>query len=152
MFRSAVEDQLRAGEIDLGIVTGDGDELWHKDELIVVASPKVDPKSVGFVTFPEGSATRALMRKHFGDIDVVMELSGIAAVKSNVRAGVGIALLSRSAVEADLKSGKLVRVRWPKTPIRRGLFLIHSGLGRLAPAATTIREMLLEDAPRRTKR
>ncbi len=148
-YRQRLEDKLHAGLIDLAIVTGTGNELWYRDELIVVASPKLEERGAGFVTFPHGSATRELLHKHLGDVDVVMELSGIAAVKSNVRAGIGKALLSRSAVDADLKAGRLVEVRSRKTPIRRKLSLVHRGVDRLTPAAAAARQMLLEAKKRR---
>lgn len=148
-YRARMEDNLRAGVIDLAIVTGDGDELWRRDELIVVASPKIDARRAGFVTFPHGSATRELLVKHFADVDVVMELSGIAAVKSNVRAGIGKALLSRAAVDLDLNAGRLVEVPSRNTPIRRKLSIIHRGAERLPPAAAALRTMLLARAKRR---
>ncbi len=142
-FRSRVEDMLQSGELDLGIVTGAGDELWRRDELILVASPKIDARRAGFLTFLDGSSTRELLLKHFGDVDIVMELSGIAAVKSNARAGIGKALLSRSAVVTDLASGRLVEIGSRKTPIRRKLSLVHRGVHRLPPAAAALRKLLL---------
>lgn len=141
-----IRAQLNSGELDLGIVTGPGDDAWMTDELIVVASPKIDVKEAGFLTFPEGSATRHLLRKHFGAVNVVMELAGIAAVKGNVRAGMGKALMSRSAVAADISAGRLIEVRSRQTPIRRQLSLVHRGSTRLPPAAAALREAIL--APR----
>lgn len=138
-IRAAVE----AGDLDLGIVSHRGSDFWRNDELILVCSPKTDPKKAGFLTFPEGSTTRELLHKHIGEVDIVMELAGIAAVKGNVRAGIGQALLSRSAVAADLQNGKLVEVPSKKTPIRRKLFLVHRGTSRLPPAAAAMREAIL---------
>ncbi len=138
-----IRAHVASGELDLGIVTGKGDDPWLRDELIVVASPKIDPRKAGFLTFPEGSATRELLHSHFGEVDVVMDLAGIAAVKGNVRAGMGKALLSRSAVEQDLRSGKLVEVASRKTPVRRLLSLVHRGADRLPPAAAELRKAIL---------
>jgi len=148
-YRERLEDEVQAGRIDLAIVTGGGDELWRRDELIIVGAPKLDARRAGFVTFGEGSATRALLRKHFGEVDIVMELSGIAAVKSNVRAGIGKALLSRAAVEADVKTGRLVVIGTRNTPIRRKLSLVHRGVDRLTPSAAALRKMLLAGKKRR---
>jgi len=72
-----------------------------------------------------------------------MELGSIAAVKGNVRAGIGMALVSRAAVESDLAGGRLVEVPDPRTPIARTLSLIHRGRERLPPAAAALREQLL---------
>ncbi|MCP4444423.1 MAG: LysR family transcriptional regulator [Myxococcales bacterium] len=138
-----IRAHVASGELDLGIVTGKGDDVWMQDELIVVASPKIDARRAGFLTFPEGSSTRELLQKHYGDVEIVMELAGIAAVKGNVRAGMGKALLSRSAVEADLRAGRLVEVRSRKSPIRRTLSLVHRGQARLPPAAAALRVAIL---------
>ena len=119
------------------------DSFWRHDELIVVASPKIEAQSAGFLTFPEGSTTRQLLHRHFGEVEIVMELAGIAAVKGNVRAGMGKALMSRAAVASDLSAGRLVEVRSRKTPIRRKLSLVHRGVGRLPPAARALREAIL---------
>ncbi len=138
-----IRASVASGDLDLGIVTGRGDDLWLQDELIVVASPKIDARRAGFLTFPEGSSTRELLHKHFGDVEIVMELAGIAAVKGNVRAGMGKALLSRSAVDSDIKAGRLVEVKSRRSPVRRTLSLVHRGKARLPPAASALREAIL---------
>jgi DNA-binding transcriptional LysR family regulator len=138
-----IRAEIEAGQLDLGIVSGSGNDFWIDDELIVVASPKIDARKAGFLTFPEGSNTRELLKKHFGEVEIVMELAGIAAVKGNVRAGMGKALMSRAAVRSDLRSGKVVEVRSRRTPIRRKLCLVHRGVGRLPPAAAALREAIL---------
>lgn len=118
-------------------------ELWMKDRLILVRAPSLDPKGAAYLTFRPGATTRALFEQHFPDADVSMELGSIAAVKGNVRAGMGIALVSQSAVRDDLKRKRLVRVRDPRTPIVRELRLAHRGLDRLSPAARALRDQLL---------
>jgi DNA-binding transcriptional LysR family regulator len=138
-----IRQEIAKGTLDLGIVSGEGDEVWCEDELIVVASPKIDARKAGFLTFPEGSYTREALQRHFRDVEIVMELAGIAAVQGNVRAGMGKALLSRSAVANDLRSGRVVEVRTRKTPIRRTLSLVHRGVERLPPAAAALREAIL---------
>jgi DNA-binding transcriptional LysR family regulator len=147
----AVWDALQRGELDLGLVSDTTVPLRHTwfeaepcidDELIVVrgAAP-VD--SLAFVSFPQGSSLRGLLDQHFPEADVVMELASIAAVKGNVRAGIGRCLISRAAVIRDLEEGTLVRVEDPRTPISRTLTLIHRGAHRLPPAAVRLRELLL---------
>ncbi len=134
---------VESGELDLGIVSGKGNDAWFQDELIIVASPKIDAKKADFLTFPQGSSTRELLHKHLGEVEIVMELASIAAVKGNVRAGMGKALLSRAAVSADLRTGRLVEIRSRNTPIRRTLSLVHRGVSRLPPAAAALREAIL---------
>jgi DNA-binding transcriptional LysR family regulator len=82
-----------------------------------------------------------------------MELSSIATVKGHVRAGLGVALLSRTAVENDLAAGRLALVDDRRLPVTRTLRLVHRGADRLSPAAAALRAMIREDgtaARRRT--
>lgn len=142
----AVKGALEGGELDLGLIADPSGELWRRDELVLVRKKgvggRVDPRREPFVTFPPGSTTRAMLDAHFPDADIVMELSGVEAVKANVRAGIGVALISRAAVEAELRSGRLVRVRAPGLPLVRSIHLVHRGEERMSPAVSTFRTLL----------
>jgi DNA-binding transcriptional LysR family regulator len=148
---SEVKEALERGELDLGVVTEPTGEHWMDDELILVAAPDLDPRGAPFVTFARGSTTRELLERHFPDADVVMELGSIAAVKGNVRAGIGVALVSRAAARTDIALGRLVEVPHPATPILRAMHLVHRGKDRLPPAAAALRLCLLERRERATK-
>ena len=143
--REGLVDAVLGGEIDLAVAPGDAGEFWRDDALLLVAAPGAKAKGAPFVTFPRGASTRELLNRYIPEAEVVMELSSIAAVKGHVRAGVGVALLSRFAVEADLAQGRLVEVAHPKTPIGRVLSLVHRGVERLPPAAAALRLLLLRD-------
>lgn len=155
-------DALHAGEIDIAIISAAGGEPWFTDELIVVAAPGFElgegPRAVDeapFVAFRRGSTSRALLDAAFPAADVVMELGSIATVKANVRAGVGLALVSRHAVVRDLAEGSLLRVASESTPIARPLGLVHLGVERLPPAAAALRALMLSPRgrpPRRPRR
>jgi DNA-binding transcriptional LysR family regulator len=146
----AVWEALEGGTLDLGIVSAASvpdrrgwwtAEAWRTDELIVVEGP--DGADVdGWVSFPTGSSLRALVHMRFPEARVVMELQSIAAVKGNVRAGVGRALVSRAAMERDLAQGLLVPVPGLK-PVVRTLVLLHRGIDSLPRAAAKLRETLL---------
>ena len=139
-------DALERGELDLGVTTAKHGERWLDDPLVVVAAPGVDPKGAPFVTFARGSTTRDALDRHFPGVEIVMELGSIAAVKGNVRAGIGVALVSRAAVASDVALGRLVEVKHAKTPIVRTLSLVHRGKESLPPAAAALREALLTRA------
>jgi DNA-binding transcriptional LysR family regulator len=143
LSQSAARAAAETGEVDFAVVTGPGGEPWRQDELILVGAPRTRFRGSPFVTFGHGTATRAMLDRHFPEATVVMELGSIAAVKSHVRARIGIALISRAAVRTDLEGGRLVRLRHPATPIPRELVLLHRGVEQLAPAAAALRALLL---------
>ncbi len=172
LLREAPQDELLAalenGELDLAILprvkglpvprdwlrTARGSlvrEKWLDDELVLVAAPKTDPSSAPLVTFPRGTNTRALVDRSFPAVPIAMELSSIAAVKGHVRAGVGIALVSRRAVERDVASGQLVVLRDARTPLSRSLYLVHRGRERLPPAAAELFRLLHDHSKRRPR-
>lgn len=142
-FPDGLREMLRSGGLDLAVVTGEGGEPWRTDELILVAAPGVEFDGAPFVTLLEGSSTRRWLHRTFPNAVVSMELGGISAVKGNVRAGIGVALISRAAVQYDLEQGRLVRIPHPATPIKRRVALLHRGLDRLSPAAAGLRRALL---------
>ncbi len=159
-------DALEAGALDLVILAqvvrrGGGDllraarsglvrEKWLDDELVLVGAPGIDSKSAPLVTFAPGATTRTLVDVHFAGAPIAMELGSIAAVKGNTRAGVGIALVSRRAVERDVAGGQLVILAHERTPIIRPMFIVHRGRDRLPPAAAELHRMLREQGRART--
>ncbi|MDF2692112.1 MAG: Transcriptional regulator, LysR family, partial [Labilithrix sp.] len=97
-------------------------EKWIDDELVLVASPDLpNAADALMVTLARGATTRTLTDRYFPDRAIAMELGSIAAVKANTRAGVGVALVSRRAVERDVASKQLEVVPSERTPIQRPL-------------------------------
>ncbi len=157
-------DALEAGDLDLVILArvlrrAGGDllpaaraglarEKWVDDEIVLVGAPGVDAKTAPLVTFAKGATTRTLVDHYFPGVPIAMELGSIAAVKGNTRAGVGVSLLSRRAVERDVAAGQLVILDSPSTPIVRSLYLVHRGRDRLPPAASELHRLLREHAKR----
>lgn len=146
--RRAAADVER-GELDLAVVSDPGGELWMRDEFVLVGSRKVHTPDAPMITFSTDTTTRQNLDRHFPDANIVMELGSIAAVKRHVRAGIGIALLSRAAVQADLDAKRLVVVKSDRTPIPRELRLVHRGRELLSPAAAALRALLLERQKKR---
>ncbi len=124
---------VERGDLDLAVVSDPAGELWMRDEFVLVGSRKVHSLDAPFVTFSPETTTRQNLDKYFPDANIVMELGSIAAVKRHVRAGIGIALLSRAAVQQDIDARRLVVVRHDKTPIPRELRLVHRGEELLSP-------------------
>jgi DNA-binding transcriptional LysR family regulator len=147
-----LEQAVDDGRLDLAIITVDRhrrptgplDRLGRHadDELIVVAAPDTDARTAPWITFAPGSPTRALLLERLPTASVVMELGSIAAVKANVRAGIGLALVSRLAVASDLARGSLVEVPFRWAPVRRRLGVRHRGERHLTPAAAALLALL----------
>lgn len=137
---------VEKGDLDLAIVADGPGERWRSDELILVGRAGDVVENAAFVTLGRGTTTRGHLDRLFPNANVVMELNSIGAVKGNVREGVGIALLSRTAVEGDLAAGYLVELLDPRVPIRREFTLAHRGVGSLPPATAAFRRLLLESA------
>ncbi|MCK6505616.1 LysR substrate-binding domain-containing protein [Myxococcota bacterium] len=155
MLTPDIAAAVEQGELDLGIATSPTPgEPWRRDPMALVASPALAaslplPLAPGApaLTFSPGSSLRALLDRHLPELAVVVELSSIAAIKGHARAGMGVALLSRVAVETDLALGRLVEVADPRVPPPRQLVLVHPGEERLSPAARALRTALLGQPP-----
>jgi DNA-binding transcriptional LysR family regulator len=155
-------DALEAGDLDLVILArvarrGSPDllraargglvrEKWLDDELVLVGAPGIDARTAPLVTFARGATTRTLVDQHFAGVPIAMELGSIAAIKGNTRAGVGVALVSRRAIERDVSGGQLVVLPHERTPMNRPLYLVHQGRDRLPPAAAELHRMLRAQA------
>lgn len=152
---------LERGELDLAVVTppseglgrsGPTHEPWFLDELILVGAPGRRARPESFVTLRPGATSRHLLERFFPEAEIAMELGSLSAVKGSVRAGIGVALISRHAVANDLRERRLTRLRDPRTPIERPLVLAHRGVESLPPAVAALRGMLLSDEGRRPPR
>ena len=88
-------------------------------------------------------AMRDLLERHFPEARIAMELGSIAAVKGNVAAGVGVALVPVSAVRHTITDGRLAERTDDRTPLHRRLVLVHRSVDRLTSAASALRLLLL---------
>jgi len=147
-----VVEAVRAGELDLGIATrlpGDSErwglpeEFWRDDPMVLVQAPGESRAHPPFLTFVEGSPLRTLLHRHFPEVRILMELGSITAIKGNVAAGLGVALVPRSAVQRTVEEGRLELREDPRTPLNRSLVLLHRGEERLSVAASALRGRLV---------
>lgn len=110
--------------------------------LVVVGSPDAArdfevPRATWLMREP-GSGTRATCEALLAALDAdppALTLGSNGAVVAGAAAGLGVTLVSRDAVRADLAAGRLVTLAVPHTPMRRPW---HAVTYRHVPAATRL--------------
>ncbi|WP_229797495.1 LysR family transcriptional regulator [Jeongeupia chitinilytica] len=161
---------------DLGLIEGIAHdarvnaEPWLADELVVVAPPAhpwagatVTPAMLAdaqWVLREQGSGTREVLESALaplvGSPKVALELGTSEAVKGAVRAGLGLACLSRRTVATELVRGELVALATPDLDLTRCFYLIRArdkvltqGAGRFLTLcrAQLTRERQAADSP-----
>jgi DNA-binding transcriptional LysR family regulator len=164
-------DQVLRGDLDIGLIRA----IHHpeleaitvlEDELVLVAGPdhplarrkRIVPSQVAdarLILFDRTSSfydlTRTLFRAAGSPPRGVLELDNIDAAKRMVLAGLGVALLPRSAIDDELMTGRLRAVEIVGTPpIERRIVAIRRHQRDTAPAsraADAFWALLAEAAP-----
>jgi DNA-binding transcriptional LysR family regulator len=155
------EDAVRSGSFDAGFVVdartslaGLDSEVLCEEPLVLVASST--HKLVGergldlsqlrqcrVVSTEPGCAYRdafeQVLRTPGADPFPLLELGTIDAIKRSVSSGMGIALLPRVAIAADLKAGNLVCLDW-QPPFTVYTQLVWRRGQRLLPALAAVRD------------
>ncbi len=169
-IRDSVEiiDLVADGVLEIGCV---GAIIEHKnivfvsfceDELVFII-PKDHPlKNKKEVTLNEvmnekfiiresGSGTRKSIEVFFKDngydvkdLNVVMEIGTTEGVKEAVKAGIGCAIVSKLAVENDLKHKLVYCPKIKDFDIKRKFYLVYSDERTLSPPAEEFKKLLLQ--------
>lgn len=113
------------------------------NEIACITSPE-DPVAAGrrvraselaarsWLLREPGSGTRTLNEQFLvnrGLTPVTLTLGSNGAIKQAARAGLGVSLLSRAAVEMELASGRLGEIQLVDGPARRKWFVLRSRVG-----------------------
>lgn len=96
-----------------------------------------------------GSGTRALNEAFLADHGLAprtLTVGSNGAIKQAARAGLGVSLLSRAAVETELTSGWLGEIRLADGPETRPWFLLRSAVGPSRPAVELFTSFIRESA------
>ena len=157
-----VEEGVIRNEFDFGFVGGHlvGDEVdarpWLIDQLVLIVAPThplakkkstkaQDLRKAKFILRELGSATRAAIASHLEKVTLavqpVMEMENPESVKKAVQSGLGIAFISKFAVEAELKAKSLIAVSVRGLDIRRELKIVYRKDKHLGRAAQTFISM-----------
>ncbi|MBS1119225.1 MAG: LysR family transcriptional regulator [Deltaproteobacteria bacterium] len=160
---TVVHDFVRRQVVELGLTEGlvtDDDletEVFDQDDMVAITAPgdrvlaraplsAKELVALPFVMRERGSGTRevieaALAKKRLV-VEPVMSLGSTEAVKSAVAARLGVAIVSRLAVELELVSGSLVAIELADLEIRRALHLVELRGKSRSPAASRFLELL----------
>jgi DNA-binding transcriptional LysR family regulator len=141
-----VIDRLVLGDIDVVLTEwweqrpGFDATIWRQENLVVIVGPDhpwagratvtVDELTVQTILGGEpASGTGTLLRNVLGQaaarLPASVNLGSTAAVKEAVHAGLGISLVLESAVDADLRAGRLHTLTIDGPPLRKALWLAH---------------------------
>lgn len=130
------------------------------NEIVCITAPD-DPAAGGRAVAParlaerawllreSGSGTRALNEQFLADRGLdpaTLTLGSNGAIKQAVRAGLGVSLISRAAVETELDAGLLAEIRLKDGPTARPWFLLRSAVGPVRPPAEAFMAFVREAA------
>lgn len=142
-----IEKRLLKGEIDIGIVEGKPVNTDIKyspfinDELLLftAATNRKAPKAASnkeltklpFVLRERGSGTLEIVEKTLqqhkinpGKLNVLLHLGSTEAIKSFIKTGTGVGIVSRFAIEPELSGGEFKQVFTPNIKFRRQFYFI----------------------------
>jgi DNA-binding transcriptional LysR family regulator len=156
-------DALAARHIDLATVTlpvpGDGLTIRpiYREELVIVAHPQ-DPLAArrrvtladlvnhGVIAYATGSNTRRMIddvfTAHGETLQARMEISSPEAMKQLAQAGLGVTILPRPVVAAELARAALVVLPVAGVRFEREIGMVNRVDAGLSPAATVFLEMV----------
>jgi DNA-binding transcriptional LysR family regulator len=159
-----VEEAVTDGRFELGITLShspDGNlevEKFGVDELVVVVSKRhhlagetgVEPQILAneqFIVREATSGTRLFMENKFAEIGVPLiyslELNNNQVIKALVEANLGIGILSKRAVQAEVAAGRLSALKVNGVLLERPLALVSRKKHTLSQPAQAFRSILL---------
>jgi DNA-binding transcriptional LysR family regulator len=171
--RAALVERIMSNEIDIAIVGRVPDDIpvviepFAPNELVLVASPYHRLAGRANVPLSElakehflmrevGSGTRAalelILQEAEVPLHVSMHMGNNSAIKQGVAAGLGIALISRVALDMELETNRLVILDVEGFPIMRQWRIVHLKDKHLSATALAFKSFLLEHADHRLRR
>ncbi len=154
--RTVAHFKRRYPKTDMHLAVKDDVLPWRTDHLILVVPSNhplarnrsvktADLRKERFILREAGSATRAAVANHLQKADLkvetVMEMENPESVKKAVQSGLGIAFISKFAVETELKARSLVAINVNGLDINRELKIVYRKDKHLGRAAQTFIDM-----------
>ena len=165
----SIVSQIHQRELDIGMIGSalEGDDAletstYVMDEIVLVAAPDhplaversanlQDVMKAGLVIREVGSATRQAAEECFAHLGitpkVAMELGSNQAVKLAAESGVGVGVVSRFGIGAEVKAGLLKVLQVTDWECIRPLTLVYLKEKRLSPAQNAFLEILETEHP-----
>ncbi len=152
-----IAEKVLNGELELGFVGASWQEKklsWTEmfsDELTLALHPthplagrtEVSPKDMvdtPFILREPESGTRKVFQRILekdglkeNDLQIVAEIGSTAAVKEAIKAGIGISVLSKRAVQDDVQCGRLTTIVVKGFDMHRPFYLIQRKNRELSP-------------------
>jgi DNA-binding transcriptional LysR family regulator len=163
--RDQVRSLLDRHQVDL-VVGGRPEPGWEvtvhavrPHELVVVAAPDLAARAAqgngaGLLAWlarqtwllrEPGSGTRASMAALLAELDIsplALMVGSNGAIRESARVGLGVTLVSRDAVAAELAAGTLAEIGVPGTPLHRDWYLVARRESLPPPAARLVHHVL----------
>lgn len=160
---SRLLEALAARRIELATATlpVDGHGLVvrpiYREDLVPVAHPAdplalrrgvtlADLSSHGVITYPTGAVTRRMIdevfARHGQTLRARMEISSPEAMKRLAQAGLGVSILPRPVVAAEVRRKALKVIAIAGVRFEREIGMVHRGQDALSPAARAFLEMV----------
>src|SRR5205823_5202079 len=173
MNRGLLVDALINNRVDMAVMGAVPAEVAVEieplvfNELVLVAAPthrlagraKVPIEELGrehFLLREPGSGTRAALETALQEagvpLQVSMQVGNNSAIKQGVAAGLGIALISRAALDMELETNRLVILDVEGFPIIRQWRLVHVKDKYLSATTKAFKSFLLQHADRRLRK
>jgi DNA-binding transcriptional LysR family regulator len=141
----------------------------YREDLVPVAHPghplashrRVslhDLAEEGIIAYPAGSTTRRMVDAVFEakrvSVRARMEISSPEAMKRLAQAGLGVTILPRPVVTAEIRRKALKLIALDGVRFEREIGIVHRGLDSLSPAARVFLQMVEKKfgGPKRTKK
>ncbi|MCA9642821.1 MAG: LysR family transcriptional regulator [Polyangiaceae bacterium] len=167
-----IQNMVLDNRVDIGLTEGFVSSsallvsVFSEDEMVMVTAPGdpllgrapiewKDLAEVALICREQGSGTRAVIEAALDERGVQlrpsMSLGSNEAIKQAVASGLGVSMMSRLAVRAELDSGRLTEVRLRGEPIRRSLHAVRRDGRHATPALGAFLALLSEPRGRRLR-
>lgn len=153
----SIAEKLDNGELDVALMEwwdgrpGFDAFCWKHEPVVLIvhpshplaAAPRVSREQIGQLELlggEPGTGTGRLLKSFFESDDampkVSRQLGSTEAVKQNVKAGLGVSLVMRSAVDEEVAYGSLCAIALDLPALTKPIYLIHrKDHGGLSPSA-----------------